>query len=92
VRALATTLWPAHGGPCPAALADADVAHRHMRTGQFLEALRRGAGSAEAVAQAVYAGIPGVDLSLAAMQVRTHLAWMHDRGLARDTEHGWVAT
>ncbi len=90
VRPLATTLHPAHGPACPGALADQYIAHRHMRTGQFLAALRAGARDPESIAHAVYATIPGADLRLAALQVRTHLAWMADEGLAREENGLWT--
>ena len=92
VRALATTLHPAHGPPCPASLADQYTAHRHMRTGQFLRSLKAGSTTPAAVAADVYAGIPGVDFALAAMQVRTHLAWMEARGMAVERDGQWIAT
>jgi glyoxylase-like metal-dependent hydrolase (beta-lactamase superfamily II) len=77
VRALATQLWPAHGPPQPAALADQYIAHRHLRTEQFRAVLHaQGPCTPEAIAAAVYAAVPGANVFLAALQVRTHLAWL----------------
>lgn len=80
VRTGATTLLPAHGNAVPAELADQYIAHRQLRTQQFLQALRGGAATAAAIAAVVYAGIPGVNLALAALQVETHLAWLVEQG------------
>ncbi len=91
VRPLATTLHPAHGPACSGALADQYIAHRHMRTGQFLAALRAGASSPDGIARAVYATVPGANLGLAALQVRTHLAWMRAEGLAREESGRWTS-
>lgn len=93
VRAFATTLWPAHGGPQPAALADHYVAHRHRRTEQFLAVLREGGpASPAAIAAAVYAGVPGANLQIAAMQVLTHLDWLHAHGRVRPQGDAWMLT
>lgn len=92
VRALAETLWPAHGPPQPAALADAYIAHRHHRTAQFLAVLAAGrAVGPEQIAAEVYAGIPGVNFELAAMQVLTHLKWLQRGGRARLDDGLWRA-
>jgi glyoxylase-like metal-dependent hydrolase (beta-lactamase superfamily II) len=92
VRALAERLWPAHGPAQPATLADAYVAHRHHRTAQFEAVLALGEPvTAEAIAGSVYAGLPGVNLMLAALQVETHLAWLQARGRARAVGGAWVA-
>jgi hypothetical protein len=40
------------------------------------------------IAAVVYAGVPGVDLALAAVQVRTHLRWLVERGRARHHADG----
>ncbi len=95
VRALADTLWPAHGPPQPASLADAYIAHRHHRTAQFLNVLRAGEPDrtlmADQIAAMVYSGLPGVNLQLAAMQVHTHLLWLAERGQARSVGEAWAA-
>lgn len=83
---IATVLHPAHGPAIPdgPALIRRYIAHRHMRTAQFAEVLRsRGPASPVEIAERVYAGIPGVDFTLAALQVRAHLAWLGERGEAR---------
>lgn len=80
VRSIAETLHPAHGPAAPAALADQYIAHRHMRSQQFCEAIRAGAGTPDDIAALVYANIPGVNLILAALQVQTHLAWLVQNG------------
>lgn len=84
VRAYVGTLYPAHGDPIPDGPGHLDLytAHRHMRTEQIRAALRGGAGTPEEVAAAVYAGIPGVNPALAAIQVRTHLVWLQEQGEA----------
>jgi hypothetical protein len=93
VAAIATTLHPAHGPSVPVEVAHRYVAHRHMRTRQFTEALAAaGPSTAEEVAGVVYAGIPGVDLSLAALQVCTHLAWLEARGRVRASGDRWHLT
>ncbi len=90
VRGLAERLWPAHGPPQPAALADHYIAHRHMRTSQFLDVLAtRGASTPEAVAESVYASVPGANLILAAAQVRTHLAWLLAQGRVTECGPEW---
>lgn len=84
VRAVAETLHPAHGPASPAALADQYIAHRHLRSRQFCEAIRAGATTPDEIAAMVYANIPGVNLLLAALQVRTHLSWLVDGGRVRE--------
>ena len=76
VRAVATTLYPAHGPAVPASVADDYITHRLMRTEQFRNAMRAGASTPDEIAGIVYGGIPGVNFALAALQVRTHLAWL----------------
>lgn len=80
IRVFATRLYPAHGPPMPPELLDHYAAHRAMRTTQIVGALRAGARDADEVAARVYAGLPGVDLRLAAMQVGAHLAWLVEEG------------
>lgn len=90
VRGFASRLWPAHGPPVPPETLDHYVQHRHLRTAQFEASLRtRGRATAVEIAGDVYAGIPGVDLSFAAMQVRTHLAWLAERGRAVPEGEHW---
>lgn len=92
VRAIAETLHPAHGPATPAALADHYIAHRRMRSQQFCDAIRAGAETPDEIAARVYANLPGVDLLLAAMQVRTHLAWLVDHGQVRQTGERFALT
>jgi glyoxylase-like metal-dependent hydrolase (beta-lactamase superfamily II) len=82
---LGGVLLPAHGPALPdgPAVVRHYLGHRHARTAQFEAALRDGADTAERVAERVYAGIPGVDLRLAAAQVRAHLQWLAEQ--ARDS-------
>ncbi|MES2638663.1 MAG: MBL fold metallo-hydrolase [Myxococcota bacterium] len=79
---LARRLLPAHGPALddgPAVLAQY-IAHRHARTTQIAAALGGGPLDPEGIAAVVYAGVPGVHLGLAAIQVRTHLTWLIERG------------
>ncbi len=85
VATLGGALLPAHGPRIedgPALLAQY-IAHRHVRSEQILAALERGPLDALGIARVVYAGVPGVDLGLAAVQVRTHLTWLVEQGRAR---------
>ncbi|MDP2308316.1 MAG: MBL fold metallo-hydrolase [Pseudomonadota bacterium] len=79
---LAGRLLPAHGpvlesGP---AVLRQYIAHRHARTEQIAAALAGGPRDPMGIAAIVYAGVPGVHLGLAAVQVRTHLTWLIERG------------
>jgi glyoxylase-like metal-dependent hydrolase (beta-lactamase superfamily II) len=87
---LATTLWPAHGPAVPdgPALLTQYIAHRHMRTAQVVSALASPRTPRE-VAEHVYAGIPGVDLALAAHQAKAHLEWLGEQGRATQTDGRW---
>lgn len=90
VRLLADTLWPAHGPPQPVELADAYIKHRRQRSAQFLAAIGdQGAGTPAEIAAVVYAGLPGVDLAWAALQVQTHLNWLERNGQARRVDDRW---
>lgn len=80
-RERVSTLYPAHGPALDGrAVIDHYVAHRHHRTAQVVAALRAGATDPEGVAARVYAGLPGVDLRLAALQVRAHVEWLREAG------------
>ncbi len=90
---IAGTLLPAHGPPLPDGVGVLQhyIRHRHARTAQVEAALAGGPRTPQAIAGAVYAGIPGVDLGLATAQVRTHLQWLAERGRARvDTTDHWA--
>lgn len=91
VRALAERLWPAHGPPVPASLADAYIAHRTLRTEQFLAVLAHGPATPDDIAREVYAGVVGANLGLAALQVQTHLAWLAARGRVTRAGERWSA-
>jgi len=92
VRVEADRVHPAHGPALPAEVLDRYVAHRHHRTAQVVEALAAGASDAHAVAARVYAGLPGVDLRLAAVQVGAHLQYLEETGRARPGASGWTLT
>jgi glyoxylase-like metal-dependent hydrolase (beta-lactamase superfamily II) len=90
---LATTLLPAHGPAIPdgVGLVRHYIAHRHARTAQVEAALADGPRDPRGIAAAVYAGVPGVDLALAAAQVRTHLSWLVEHGRVRAIGDGRYA-
>ncbi len=91
VGALATRLWPAHGPPVGPETVGHYIRHRRMRTGQFEESVRaRGRATPVEIASDVYAGIPGVDFTFAALQVATHLRWLEDEGRVRKDGAAWV--
>lgn len=73
-------VWPAHGPELPPESFDHYAAHRAMRSEQVYAALLEGAADAVAVAARVYAGLPGVDPALAAVQVGAHLEWLREEG------------
>lgn len=91
LEALGGPLHPAHGPMIPdgPALVRQYVAHRHMRSGQVEAALGDGALDPVEVARVVYAGIPGVDPRLAAVQVVTHLRWLAGAGRVREEDGRW---
>lgn len=82
VRPLVGTMWPAHGRALVdgQGVVDRYTAHRHHRTRQILTALTAGPADPDRIAERVYEGVPGVNLALAALQVRTHLRWLERRG------------
>jgi endoribonuclease LACTB2 len=90
VRALAERIWPAHGPMLSPEVFDRYTAHRHMRTEQVAAALLAGATRPDEVAARVYEGMPGVNLTLAAAQVRAHLEWLEEEG--RVVDHGGTFT
>lgn len=91
LEAIGGTLHPAHGPAIPdgPALVRQYVAHRHMRTEQIERALGRGPLDAVGIAEVVYAGIPGVDPRLAAVQVVAHLRWLATAGRVREDDGRW---
>ncbi|MFN7144809.1 MAG: MBL fold metallo-hydrolase [Myxococcota bacterium] len=90
LAALGGALLPAHGPAIPdgTALATQYIVHRHARNAQILAALENGPLDAVGIAGVVYAGVPGVDVGLAAVQVRTHLTWLVEHGRARRLDDG----
>ncbi len=91
VARVAKRAFPAHGPTlqdAPAAI-EAVIAHRHARSQQVEAALLAGATTAREVATVVSAGVPGVDLKLAAAQALAHLQWLAEEGLAREEDGRW---
>ncbi len=77
---IAKRLYPAHGPDLPGeATLRQYLAHRQLRTDQvravLTPALR---ADPRALAERVYAGLPGVDPSIAALQVASILQWIHE--------------
>jgi glyoxylase-like metal-dependent hydrolase (beta-lactamase superfamily II) len=90
----AETLLPAHGEPLrPAdAVLGFYIAHRHQRTQQIREVLdTRGASTPGQIVEVVYAEIDKRAWPIAEVQVRSHLDWMLEAGLARPVgEDRWA--
>ncbi len=88
-------LVPAHGRVLedgPATLAEY-LAHRHVRTGQVVEALREHDGPARPIdlVPPIYPELPRAFHPVAARQVLAHLQWLAERGEAIELEDGrWV--
>jgi glyoxylase-like metal-dependent hydrolase (beta-lactamase superfamily II) len=77
---VAQRLYPAHGPDLPGeSTLRQYLAHRQLRTDQvravLTPALR---ADPRALAERVYAGLPGVDPSIAALQVASILQWIHE--------------
>lgn len=89
VAGLAERLLPAHGAPVPASTALDYITHRNARTRQVQAALAAGHATPEAIAAEVYRGVPGVNLQLAAAQVRTHLGFLVETGQALERAGRW---
>lgn len=86
VQAIARVVHPAHGPALPGSILAQYAVHRAMRTGQVRTALGRlGPATPAELAAEVYAGLPGVDLTLAALQVRAHLTWLEE-----ESEGAWI--
>jgi hypothetical protein len=90
---LAGRLLPAHGPALDdgVGVLNQYIAHRHARSGQVAAALGAGPLDPEGIAAVVYAGVPGVHLGLAAVQVRTHLTWLVEQGRVRAVGGGTYA-
>lgn len=90
LETLGDVLYPAHGpviadGP---ALVRQYIAHRHNRSAQIEAALTEPRDPV-GIAEVVYAGIPGVDPRLAAIQVVAHLRWLAGVGRVREEDGRW---
>ncbi len=79
---------PGHGPDLPDAAQTIEeyIAHRRMREGQILDAIRGGAHTVEDIVDSVYAEVPAQWRSAAAMQVRTQLTKLIDEGRVRWSE------
>lgn len=91
LASVAKRAFPAHGPTledAPAAI-EAVVAHRHARSQQVEAALTAGATTPREVAAVVYAGIAGVDMTLAAAQALAHLQWLAEEGRTREEAGRW---
>jgi endoribonuclease LACTB2 len=90
-----TVLLPSHGPdlPEPRALLEMYVAHRHLRTDQIRRALvDHGRQTPRELADHVYPELEPRFRGMAALQITTHLRWMHDHGLAVPAgETRWAA-
>ncbi len=69
---------PAHGAAMEdgAAVARMYLAHRRARTEQVRAALAQGMSAPEQIAAWIYAGVPGVNLDIAALQISAHLHYI----------------
>lgn len=89
-------LLPSHGPDLtePTAVLDMYVAHRHLRTQQIGDALARaGELTADAIVPYVYPELETRFHRIASLQIRTHLAWMTQHGMACPVEEGrWTRT
>lgn len=74
---------PGHGGPVEDGprTARAYLLHRQMRERAVLEALRRGATTARAIAETVYEGIDPAIWGAAVLSVQAHLEHLHEKRL-----------
>jgi glyoxylase-like metal-dependent hydrolase (beta-lactamase superfamily II) len=94
VRALSpSVLLPAHGPALthPKATLTTYIAHRHLRTQQFHEALDRlGTATPMEIARVVYDTLDPMWLPVAAAQVETHLRWMEVHGLCTREGDAWL--
>ena len=71
---------PAHGEAMEdgAAVARMYLAHRRARTAQVQAALGQGMTTPDQIAAWIYAGIPGVNLAIAALQISAHLNYIEE--------------
>lgn len=82
---------PAHGGPIEngPAFARALKAHRLMRNGQVLAAVRDGARSVRALVTAIYPGLSPPVRMAAQMTIAAHVEYLEDRGELRVLRRPW---
>jgi len=87
----AARLLPAHGPQVdnPRALLTGYLAHRLMREGQVLAALRAGHASVQAIAESIYDGLDPALLPAAQENVRAHLEKLKDEGIVMDEAGRW---
>ena len=81
-------LYPTHGSPItrPREWLSQLIAHRHMREGQILDVLRRGAGTIPVLVESLYPDIAPALGPAAAQQIRAHLEHLAEKGrVARDS-------
>jgi len=85
------TLLPAHGDRIdnPAAAIGAHLAHRRMREGQVIDALRAGPATVEAIAESIYHGLDPALMPAARENVRAHLAKLVSDGSAAVENSRW---
>jgi glyoxylase-like metal-dependent hydrolase (beta-lactamase superfamily II) len=84
-------LLPGHGpiiDDAGAAL-DGYLRHRMQREDEVIAALRAGAMTPEAIAAAVYGGLPAMLTAAAADTVLSHLVKLHEDGRAFVSDDGW---
>lgn len=85
-------LLPAHGDPIPSGqtMLSFYIAHRHQRSQQIMDGLLALGPATEAeLAARIYRELPEAALPLAALQVRAHLRWLDEQGLARPDGTRW---
>ncbi len=91
----AARLIPSHGPVLEhaEALLGFYIAHRHQRTAQAAEALRRrGETDVAGLVADVYAQVDPAVWPIAAVQLLAHLRWMERHGLARELSPGrWIS-
>jgi len=82
---------PAHGGPIEngPAFARALKAHRLMRNGQVLAAVRDGAHNVRALVAAIYPGLSLPVRMAAQMTIAAHVEYLEDRGELRVLRRPW---
>lgn len=87
-------LFPGHGPVLASTSAKIREyqAHRDERERQVLDALAKGADTAEAIVKIVYVEVPVELHPFAARSVTAHLEWLERRGVVRRAGNGWAAT